>query len=151
LRDFADALDKSDSNRVFRAMNATTPTARSIAMAMAEAVEAEREFKRVVAAQFGRQPAKFININFGQAFLYDEEAVQSKDADHAIVTLPSRSEPDKPHKVNPVRVDGIWKFPDTDAPGIDDKPRRDGGVVPKVGDMDGRDLQRDRVRPISEL
>ena len=126
LRDFADALDKSDSNRVFRAMNATMPAARNIALALAEAVEAEREFKRVVAARFGRQPAKFININFGQTLLYDEEAVQSavqfKDVDHAIVTLPSRSEPDKPHKVNLVRVDGIWKFPDTDAPGIDDNP-----------------------------
>lgn len=126
LRDYADALDKSDSNRVFRAMNATTPKARNIALAMAEAVEAEREFKRVVAARFGKQPVKFINISFGQAFLYDEESVQSavqfKGADHAIVTLPSRSEPDKPHKVNLVRVDGVWKFPDTDTPGIQDGP-----------------------------
>jgi RNA polymerase sigma factor (sigma-70 family) len=126
LRDFADALDKSDSNRVFRAMNATTPKARNIALAMAEAVESEREFKRVVTARFGKQDVKFINISFGQAFLYDEEAVQSAvqftGANRAIVTLPSHSEPNKPHKVNLVRVDGVWRFPDTDTPGINDGP-----------------------------
>jgi len=126
LRDFADALERSDSNRVFRAMNTTTPAMRNIALPMAEAVEAEREFKRVVAARFGKQPVKVININFGQASLYDEEAVQSAvqftDADRAIVTLPSRSEPDKPHKVNLVRVGGVWKLPDTDAADIDDDP-----------------------------
>jgi RNA polymerase sigma factor (sigma-70 family) len=126
LRDFADALDKSDSNRVFRAMNATTLPARNIALAMAETVEADREFKRVVAARFGKQDVKFINISFGQAFLYDEEAVQSavqyKDAEQVVITLPSRSDPDKPHRVNLVRVDGVWKFPDSDTPGIDDNP-----------------------------
>jgi RNA polymerase sigma factor (sigma-70 family) len=126
LRDYADALEKSDSNRVMRAMQTVSPTARGIALAMAEAVEAEREFKRVVAVRFGNQPVKFININFGQAFLNDEEVVQSAvqftDADHAIVRLPSRSEPDKPHEVNLVRVGGVWKFPDTDTPGIDDSP-----------------------------
>jgi RNA polymerase sigma factor (sigma-70 family) len=136
LRDFADALDKSDSNRVLRAMNATTAKARNIAQAMAEAVEAEREFKRVVAARFGNQPVKFININFGQASLNDEETVQSavqfKDPDHATVTLPSRSEPDKPHKVNLVRVDGVWKFPDTDTPGIDDNPAQTEALFRKM-------------------
>ena len=126
MRDFADALDKSDSNRVRRAMQAASPTARSIADAMAEAVEAERKFKQVVAARFGNQRVKFININIGQAFLYDEvvaqEAVSFTDANHAIVRLPSRSNPDKPHKTDLVRVDGVWKLSDKAAPGMDDNP-----------------------------
>jgi len=136
LRDYADALEKSDSNRVLRAMQTASPAARGIAQAMAEAVEAEREFKRVVAARFGNQPVKFININFGQAFLYDEEVVQSAvqftDADHAIVRLPSRSEPDKPHKVNLVRVDGVWILSDTDTPGIDDSPAETEALFRKI-------------------
>ena len=126
LRDFDDALNRSDSNRVMRAMHVTTPAARSTAQAMAEAVETEREFKRVVTARFGSKRMKFINISFGQAFLYDEvvvqDAVQWTDADHAVVRLPSRSNPDKPHKVSLVRVDGVWKFPDTGVPGISDNP-----------------------------
>ena len=136
LRDYADALEKSDSNRVARAMHATSPTARGIAQAMAEAVEAEREFKRAVTARFGRQQVKFININFGQAFLYDEEAVASAvqftDADHATVRLPSRSEPNKPHKVDLVRVDGVWKFPDTETPGLDDSPAKTEALFRKI-------------------
>lgn len=126
MRDFADALDKSDSNRVRRAMQATSPTAISIANAMAEAVEAERKFKQVVAARFGNQRVKFINMNFGQASLYDEvvaqEAVSFTDANHAIVRLPSRSNPDKPHKTDLVRIEGVWKFSDKAAPGLDDNP-----------------------------
>lgn len=124
LRDYADALAKSDSNRVMRAMNLTSPAARSIAGAMGEAVAAEREFKRVVAARFGPQPVKLVNISFGQASLYDDAvvstAVEYADADHATVRLPSRSNPDKPHRVKLVRVDGVWKIPDTDTPGISD-------------------------------
>jgi hypothetical protein len=44
-----------------------------------------------VAVRFGNQPVRFININFGQVFLYDEDMVQSaaqfSDKDHAIVQL----------------------------------------------------------------
>jgi hypothetical protein len=135
LRDFADALEKSDSNRVVQAMHATSPAARVVAQAMGEAVAAEREFKRVVAARFGRQPANFINISFGQAFLYDQETVQSAvqftDADHAIVRLPSRSQPDKPHEVNLVRVEGVWKFTENGMPGADDDPAETAAVLRK--------------------
>jgi RNA polymerase sigma factor (sigma-70 family) len=136
LRDFADALEKSDSNRVFRAMNPTTPQGRNIALAMAEAVGAEHEFQRVVARRFGKGPMKIVYISFGQASLYDDDVVQSAvqftDANHAIVTLPSSSEPDKPHKVNLLRVDGVWRFPDTDTPGIDDNPAQTEALFRKL-------------------
>ncbi len=124
LRDFADALEQSDSNRVMAAMQAGTPVARRIAAAMGEAVAAERDFKRAVAARFGNKRVKVININFGQAALSTGEdlsdAVTYTDADHAVVRLPSRSQPEKPHAVHMVRVKGVWKFSDEDAPGMDD-------------------------------
>jgi RNA polymerase sigma factor (sigma-70 family) len=126
LRDFADALARSDSNRVRQALHATSPIAQAISQAMSEAVAAERQFKRAVSARFGSQPQpiRVININFGQASLNDPEviktAVQYTDADHATVQLPSRSNPDKPHQVKLIRVNGVWKFPDTETPGIDD-------------------------------
>jgi len=124
LRDFADALAQSDSNRVMAAMQAETPAARRIAAAMGEAVAVERDFKRAVAARFGNQRVKVINISFGQAALNTGEdlsdAVTYTDADHAVVRLPSRSRPEKPHTVHMVRVKGVWKFSDEDTPGIDD-------------------------------
>jgi hypothetical protein len=124
LRDFADALEQSDSNRVMAAMQAGTPAAQQIAAAMGEAVAAERDFKRAVAARFGTKRVKVININFGQAALNTGEdlsdAVTYTDADHAVVRLPSRSQPEKPHTVHMVRVKGVWKFSDEDTPGIDD-------------------------------
>ncbi|HEU0009404.1 MAG TPA: sigma-70 family RNA polymerase sigma factor [Verrucomicrobiae bacterium] len=124
LRDFADALEQSDSNRVMAAMQAGTPAARKIAAAMGEAVAVERDFKRAVAARFGNQRVKVINISFGQAALNTGEdlsdAVTYTDADHAVVRLPSRSRPEKPHTVHMVRVKGVWKFSDEDTPGIDD-------------------------------
>jgi RNA polymerase sigma factor (sigma-70 family) len=136
LRDFAEALDQSDSNRVLAAMQATTPAARSIATAMGAAVAAEWEFKRVVALRFGPQRVKFININFGQRALDDEEAVkdavQFTDADHATVRLPSRSRPDKPHEVNLVRVNGVWKFPDHETPGIADGSEQTAAVFQRM-------------------
>ena len=124
LRDFADALEQSDSNRVMAAMLAGSPTARRIAAAMGEAVAAERDFKRAVAARFGKKQVTVININFGQAAFKTGEdlsdAVTYTDADHAVVRLPSRSRPDKPHSVQMVRVNGFWKFSDEGTPGIDD-------------------------------
>ena len=124
LRDFADALEQSDSNRVMAAMQAGTPAAQRIAAAMGEAVAVERDFKRAVAARFGNKRVKVININFGQAALNSGEdlsdAVTYTDADHAVVRLPSRSRPEKPHTVHMVRVKGVWKFSDEDTPGIDD-------------------------------
>jgi hypothetical protein len=126
LRDFAEALDKSDSNRVIRALHVTTPAARKIATALSEAVEAERQFKLAVGTRFGGRTVKVININFGQRSLNDEVAVESAvqyaDADHAVVSLPSHSSPEQLHKVSLVRVDGVWKFSDKDFPGIDDGP-----------------------------
>ncbi len=136
LRDFADALAQSDSNRVVRAMHLTTPAARKIAQAMAEAVAAEREFNRVSVARFGSRPGKLVNISFGQAALNDEEVVRDAvtytDAEHATVKLPSRSNPDKPHQVNLVRVDGVWKLPDTSAPGISDNPDKTEAIFRKL-------------------
>jgi RNA polymerase sigma factor (sigma-70 family) len=124
LRDFADALEQSDSNRVMAAMQAGTPKAQRIAAAMGEAVAVERDLKRTVAARFGKKRVKVININFGQAALNSGEdlsdAVTYTDADHAVVRLPSRSQPEKPHTTHMVRVNGVWKFSDEDTPGIDD-------------------------------
>jgi RNA polymerase sigma factor (sigma-70 family) len=124
LRDFADALEQSDSNRVMAAMQAESPTARRIAVAMAEAVAVERDLKRAVAARFGKKQVTVVNVNFGQAAFKTgddlSDAVTYTDADHAVVRLPSRSRPDKPHSVQLVRVNGLWKFSDKDAPGIDD-------------------------------
>ena len=106
------------------AMLAGSPTARRIAAAMGEAVAAERDFKRAVAARFGKKQVTVININFGQAAFKTGEdlsdAVTYTDADHAVVRLPSRSRPDKPHSVQMVRVNGFWKFSDEGTPGIDD-------------------------------
>jgi hypothetical protein len=124
LRDFADALEQSDSNRVIAAMQAESPTARRIAVAIAEAVAVERDLKRAVAARFGKKQVTVVNVNFGQAAFKTgddlSDAVTYTDADHAVVRLPSRSRPDKPHSVQLVRVNGLWKFSDKDAPGIDD-------------------------------
>ena len=124
LRDFADALEQSDSNRVMSAMQAEKPAAQRIAAAMGEAVAVERDFKRAVAARFGKKQVTVININFGQAAFKTGEdlsdAVSYTDADHAIVRLPSRSRPDKPHTTHLVRVKGVWKLSDEDTPGIDD-------------------------------
>ncbi len=124
LRDFADALNQSDSNRVMAAMQMELPAARRIGIAMGEAVAAERDFKGAVAARFGDRPIRIINLNFGQsAFKTGEDlsdAITYTDADHAIVRLPSRSQPDKPHSVQMVRVKGVWKFSDKDTPGMDD-------------------------------
>lgn len=124
LRDFADALDQSDSNRVMAAMQMESPAASRIGIAIGEAVAAEYEFKRAVAARFGSRTVRIINLNFGQsAFKTGEDlsdTVTYTDADHAIVHLPSRSQPDKPHSVQLVRVKGVWKFSDKDTPGMDD-------------------------------
>jgi SpoU rRNA methylase family enzyme len=124
LRDFADALEQSDSNRVMAAMQVGTPAAQRIAAAMGDAVAVERDLKRAVAARFGKKRVTVININFGQtAFNTGEDlsdAVTYTDADHAFVRLPSRSRPEKPHTVQMVRVKGVWKFSDEDTPGIDD-------------------------------
>lgn len=124
LRDFADALDQSDSNRVVAAMNAEKPAAKQIAAAMGDAVAAEREFKRAVTARFGNKPVKVININFGQAAFKTGEdltdTVTFTDADHAIVRLPSRSQADKPHITHLVRVKSVWKISDEDTPGVED-------------------------------
>jgi RNA polymerase sigma factor (sigma-70 family) len=124
LRDFADALDQSDSNRVMAAMQMESPPARRIGIAMGEAVAAERDFKSAVTARFGNRPVRIINLNFGQsAFKTGEDlsdTVTYTDADHAIVRLPSRSQPEKPHSVQLVRVNGVWKFSDKDTPGMDD-------------------------------
>jgi len=136
LRDFADELDKSDSNRVMAAMHATTAAAQAIAAAMTEAVAAEREFKRAVKTRFGNRPVKLVNINFGQRVLDDEEAVkdavQYTDAEHATIRLPSSSQPDKPHTVRLVRVGGIWKFPANETPGIDDGPEKTASLFRKL-------------------
>src|SRR6185503_1171419 len=124
LKDFADALEQSDSNRVMAAMQADSPVARRITAALGEAVAVERDLKRTVAARFGKKQVTVININFGQAaFKRGEDlsdAVTYTDADHAVVRLPSRSRPDKPHTTHMVRVKGVWKLSDEDAPGIDD-------------------------------
>jgi RNA polymerase sigma factor (sigma-70 family) len=125
LRDFADALDQSDSNRVMAAMQMESPAARRIGIAMGEAVAAEYDFKSAAAARFGSRPvSRIINLNFGQsAFKTGEDlsdAVTYIDADHAVVRLPNRSEPDKPHSVQMVRVNGVWKLSDKDTPGMDD-------------------------------
>lgn len=125
LRDFADALDQSDSNRVMAAMQMESPAARRIGIAMGEAVAAEYDFKSAATARFGGRPvSRIINLNFGQsAFKTGEDlsdTVTYTDADHAVVSLPSRSQPDKPHSVQLVRVKGVWKFSDKDTPGMDD-------------------------------
>ena len=124
LREFADALDQSDSNRVMAAMQMESPAARRIGIAIGEAVAAEYDFKRAVAARFGSRPVRIINLNFGQSVFKTGEdlsdTVTYTDADHAIVRLPSRSQPDKPHSVQLVRVNGLWKFSDKDTPGMDD-------------------------------
>ncbi len=138
LRDFADALAQSDSNRVLRAMHLTTPATRQIAQAMGAAIAAEGEFKRVVTARFGPRSIKLVNLSFGQAGLNDEnvvrDAVQYTDANHATVKLPSRSNPDKPHQVKLVRIDGLWKFPDTEAPGLADNPVQTASIFRKLAD-----------------
>jgi RNA polymerase sigma factor (sigma-70 family) len=126
LRDLALGLEQSDSNRVLQAMSLTSPVAQGIGLAMGEALAAEKEFKRVVTARFGPQRIRFVNLSFGQASLYDEEVVRTavayEGADRATVTLPSRSAPDKPHRVKLVRTNGVWKFPESNAPGISDNP-----------------------------
>jgi RNA polymerase sigma factor (sigma-70 family) len=124
LRDYADALDQCDSNRVVAAMQAESPAARRIVAAMGEAVAVERDLRRTVATRFGKKQVKIINIAFGQAALNSGEdlsdAVTYTDADHAIVRLPSRSQPDKPHTTHLVRVKTVWKISDEDTPGIED-------------------------------
>ncbi len=124
LRDFADALDQSDSNRVMAAMQLELPAARRIGIAMGEAVAAERDFKRAVAARFGNRPVRIINLNFGQSAFKTgadlSDTVTYTDADHVIIRLPSRSRPDKPHSVQLVRVKGVWKFSDKETLGMDD-------------------------------
>ena len=124
LRDFADALENSDSNRVMAALQVTSPTGRSIAVAITEALGAEAEFKRAVVKRFGPRRVKMMHFNFGQRSLENDavlpEAVQYQDPDHVTVRLPSTSEPDKPHKVDLIRVNGVWKFPDTGFPGTSD-------------------------------
>lgn len=124
LRDFADALEQSDSNRVVAAMHAESPAARRITAAMGEAVAVERDLKRTVAARFGKKQVKVVNIAFGQgAFKTGEDlsdTVTYTDTNHAIVRLPSRSQPDKPHTTHLVRVKTVWKISDEDTPGIED-------------------------------
>jgi len=136
LRDFADALEQSDSNRVMAAMQMEAPAARRIGLAMCEAVAAERDFKSAVAARFGDRPVRIINLNFGQsAFKTGEDlsdTVTYTDADHATVRLPSRSQPDNPHSVQVVRVKGIWKFSDKDTPGMDDGEERTAATFRKM-------------------
>ena len=67
---------------------------------------------------------RIININFGQASLNSGEhlsdAVTYTSRDRAIVRLPNRSQPDKPHTTHMVRVDGVWKVSNEDTPGTDD-------------------------------
>jgi len=124
LRELADALEQSASNRVVAAMEAGTPAARRITAELGNAIAVERELKRAVAARFGNKPVRIININFGQASLNSGEdlsdAVTYTSGDRAIVRLPSRSQPDKPHTTHMVRVDGVWKVSNEDTPGTDD-------------------------------
>jgi RNA polymerase sigma factor (sigma-70 family) len=139
LRDFADALEQSDSVRVRSAIHALQPDATNLVAALGEAVEAERRFKDAVAGRFGTSGTglmrQVINLNYGQAAFKSgenlDDTVSYTDADHAIVRLPSRSRPEKPHTVRMVRVGGIWKMSEEDAPGSSDGPEQTAAIFQK--------------------
>jgi hypothetical protein len=124
LRNLADALERSDSQRVMASVDARTAGARDALIAMGQAVVAERAFKQAVTARFGDKPVRLVNINFGQQALQSgeglENAVQYPAADRAVVRLPSKREPNKPHVIHMTRVKNIWKLSEEDTPGISD-------------------------------
>ena len=139
LRDFADALEQSDSVRVRSAIHAQQPEATNLVAALGEAVAAERRFKDAVTGQFGTGATglmrQVINLNYGQAAFKSgenlDDTVTYTDADHAVVRLPSRSRPEKPHTVQMVRVGGVWKMSEEDAPGSSDGPEQTAAIFRK--------------------
>jgi RNA polymerase sigma factor (sigma-70 family) len=161
LHDFADALEQSDSVRVRSAIHARKPDATNLVAALGEAVEAQRRFKDAVALQFGSTGTglmrQVINLNFGQeAFKTAEDldnAVTYTDADHAIVRLPSRSRPDKPHTVRMVRVGGVWKMSEEDAPGAGDGPEQTAAIFRKFAaklDQTAGEINEGKYKSIEE-